>query len=63
MQATHQLLGERTGIRYRLGDKVAIKVARVDLDEKKIDFDLLGQSKKSVRKSAKKSKPIKNKKT
>ena len=60
--ATHQLLGERTGIRYRLGDKVAIKVARVDLDEKKIDFDLLGQSKKSTRKNTKKTKPIKNQK-
>ena len=38
---THQLMGERTNIRYRLGDKIKIKVARVDLDEKKIDFDLL----------------------
>jgi len=42
---THQLLGERTGIRYRLGDKVIIRVARVDLDEKKIDFDLISQPK------------------
>jgi len=43
--ATHQLKGEKTGIRYRLGDKVAIKVARVDLDDKKIDFELLNTSK------------------
>lgn len=49
---THQLLGERTGKRFRLGDKVKIKVARVDLDDKKIDFDLLGQGQK---KSAKKT--------
>ncbi len=42
---THQLLGERTGIRYRLGDKVLIRVARVDLDEKKIDFELISQPK------------------
>ncbi|MFA5983285.1 MAG: ribonuclease R [Methylococcaceae bacterium] len=38
---SHQLKGEKTGIRYRLGDRVNIKVMRVDLDEKKIDFELL----------------------
>ncbi len=49
---THQLLGERTNIRYRLGDKVTIKVARVDLDEKKIDFDLINTSKQGRSKKA-----------
>jgi ribonuclease R len=44
---THQLIGERTHIRYRLGDNVKIKVARVDLDEKKIDFDLVDVPKQS----------------
>ena len=38
--ARHQMLGERTAVRYRLGDKVRIKVARVDLDTAKIDFVL-----------------------
>ncbi|NOS89818.1 MAG: hypothetical protein HOP34_14990, partial [Methylococcaceae bacterium] len=33
--------GERTGVNFRLGDRVKIRVARVDLDEKKIDFELL----------------------
>jgi ribonuclease R len=37
---SHQLRGERTGINYRLGDGVKVRVARVDLDEKKIDFEL-----------------------
>ncbi|MFU8790234.1 MAG: S1 RNA-binding domain-containing protein, partial [Methylobacter sp.] len=37
---SHQLKGERTGINYRLGDSVRIRVARVDLDEKKMDFEL-----------------------
>ncbi len=37
---SHQLKGERTGIHYRLGDSVNVRVARVDLDEKKIDFNL-----------------------
>ncbi|MGR9051248.1 MAG: ribonuclease R [Gammaproteobacteria bacterium] len=43
----HQLLGERTGIRYRLGDSVSVKVVRVDLDEKKIDFELVKKSGRS----------------
>ncbi len=38
---SHRLLGERTNTVYRLGDSVAVRVARVDLDEKKIDFELL----------------------
>ena len=36
----HELLGERTGKRFRLSDRVAVKVARVDLETSKIDFVL-----------------------
>jgi ribonuclease R len=36
--ARHQMLGERTGTRYRLGDKVRVRVAQVDLETAKIDF-------------------------
>jgi ribonuclease R len=36
----HELLGERTRKRYRLGDRVRVKVVRVDLDTTKIDFVL-----------------------
>ena len=38
--ARHQMLGERTGQRYRLGDTVRVRVARVDLESAKIDFVL-----------------------
>jgi ribonuclease R len=38
--AGHRLMGERTRKVYRLGDKVKVKVVRVDLDEKKIDLEL-----------------------
>ncbi|SDM00501.1 RNAse R [Franzmannia pantelleriensis] len=37
----HRLKGERSGIAYRLGDGVTVQVARVDLDDRKIDFDLV----------------------
>ncbi|MCG6657688.1 ribonuclease R [Halomonas campisalis] len=36
----HRLKGERTGMSYRLGDGVTVQVARVDLDDRKIDFAL-----------------------
>jgi ribonuclease R len=39
-QAKNCLQGERSGRSFRLGDSLQIKVMRVDLDEKKIDFDL-----------------------
>ncbi|MBI1424358.1 MAG: ribonuclease R [Gammaproteobacteria bacterium] len=39
--AKHQMLGERTGKRYRLGDRVRVKVVRVDMESTKIDFALV----------------------
>jgi ribonuclease R len=36
----HRLVGERGGHIYRLGDTIWVLVARVDLDERKIDFEL-----------------------
>jgi ribonuclease R len=41
--AKHQMLGERTGKRYRLGDRVKVKVVRVDMESTKIDFSLIGE--------------------
>ncbi|MBK9160377.1 MAG: ribonuclease R [Nitrosomonadales bacterium] len=40
--AKHQLLGERTGQRYRLGDRVQVRVVKVDMESTKIDFVLDG---------------------
>ncbi len=37
----HRMQGERTRVVFRLGDRVRVQVARVDLDERKIDFELL----------------------
>ncbi len=39
--ARFQLEGERSGQRFRLGDKVRIQIIRVDMDQAKIDFDLV----------------------
>jgi ribonuclease R len=36
---SHCLRGERSGIVHRLADRMQVKVVRVDLDERKIDFE------------------------
>jgi ribonuclease R len=40
--AHHRLVGELTGRIYRLGDRLQVEVARVNLEDRKIDFDLAG---------------------
>lgn len=42
----HMLLGERSGKRYRLGDRLRIRLVRVDLESSKIDFVLAENSDK-----------------
>ena len=44
-KARHEMLGERTGARFRLGDRLTVKVARVDLETSKIDFTLVSNAK------------------
>lgn len=48
----HQLIGERSGAVFALGDRVEVKVANVDLNDRKIDFDLVegGRNRKQRRK-------------
>ncbi|MEQ1917171.1 MAG: ribonuclease R [Gallionella sp.] len=36
----HMLLGERTGQQYRLGDRVQVRVVKVDMESTKVDFVL-----------------------
>ena len=40
----HRLTGERTGNVYRLGDRLRVQVALVNLDERKIDFVLVASA-------------------
>ncbi len=49
----HRLKGERSGMSYRLGDGVSVQVARVDLDDRKIDFELADDQPKPQRKARK----------
>ncbi|MFW6238243.1 MAG: ribonuclease R [Halanaerobiales bacterium] len=41
LEDQYALVGERTKNMYRLGDIVKVKVARVDLDERELDFTLV----------------------
>ncbi len=41
--AHHRLVGERTRRVFRLGDTLRVRVSRVDLEERKVDFDLVEQ--------------------
>ena len=36
----HRLMGERSNRMFRLGDQVTVKVVQVNLDDRKIDFEL-----------------------
>lgn len=38
--ARHQIKGERTGKKFRLGDRLRVKLVRVDLETARIDFTL-----------------------
>jgi len=41
-KASHTLSGRRPGQSFRLGDRVEVAVARVDLDRRELDFRLVG---------------------
>jgi ribonuclease R len=60
-QAKQRLTGERTNRSFRLGDSVTVQVARVDLDDKKIDLEMIDSSKKkgSSKLEGKKPKAVK----
>jgi ribonuclease R len=65
----HRLIGERSGIIYRLGDSVKVTVSRVAVHERKIDFDLADVPKgakgakgsKKLQKHKEKDKPFEKK--
>ena len=40
---SHSLTGHRAGNAFRLGDKVEVQIARVDVDRRELDFRLVGR--------------------
>ncbi|WP_317929456.1 ribonuclease R [Halioxenophilus sp. WMMB6] len=52
-QAHHRLVGERTRVVYRLGDELTVSVVNVNLDDRKIDFELVAAKPSKVKVSAK----------
>jgi len=53
-KATQRLTGERSARSFQLGGAVRVQVARVDLDDRKIDLEMI-ESKQSGKKSKKQS--------
>jgi len=43
---SHRLVGERSGQHFQLGDAVTVNIAGVNLDERKIDFELVSHDEK-----------------
>jgi ribonuclease R len=60
--AKHQLVGENTHKRYRVGDSIEILVSRVDLDDRKVDFVLPETDSQTAKPKKKKSKYNKRRK-
>ncbi len=53
-QAHHRLIGERTRKVFRLGDELKVRVVAVNLDERKVDFELVElKPKKKIKVSSK----------
>jgi len=58
--ARHQLVGENSNTRYRVGDSINILVAQVNLDERKVDFVLPSTKNNRPRPKKKKTSKYKN---
>jgi ribonuclease R len=52
-QGSQSLVGERSKRVYGMGDAVAVQIARVDVDERKVDFELVSHSPLKSRRRAK----------
>lgn len=51
--STQSLIGERSGVKYRLGDTVNVQVARVNIDTRQIDFAVGSEESRKSAKPAK----------
>ncbi len=44
-ERAYALIGERTGKQFRIGDEVQVRVSNVNVDERAIDFEIVGMKK------------------
>ena len=58
----HAMVGERSSTSIALGDRLKVKVVRVDLETSKIDFSLVGGEKKIKKNKEQKKKKVKKRK-
>jgi ribonuclease R len=58
-RASHTLAGRRAGQSFRLGDRVRVAVARVDLDRRELDFRLVGRGRRAPRAAGGRPRPSK----
>ncbi|MFT3931930.1 MAG: ribonuclease R [Spongiibacteraceae bacterium] len=49
----HRLIGEKSGRFYQLGDKVTVQVVRVNLDDRKVDLELIAGVTRAQRRAQK----------
>lgn len=66
IEADYALIGRHHGLRFRIGDKVVVRVERADLESRQIDFGFVSKEKNTnlpEKNSAKKSTPKTKKKS
>jgi ribonuclease R len=56
-EAHHRLVGERTKQVFCLGDELQVQVAAVKLDDRKVDFELVGVNRSANKKKSRRRKP------
>jgi len=52
-ETRHALVGERSGQRFRLADRVSVQLVRVDLESRKIDFRLISAESAETKRTGK----------
>lgn len=60
-ETDYALLGQKTKRKFRMGDKIKIKVVATNLEKRQMDFELLQDNKKTGNKAAIKKIPAKRK--
>lgn len=56
-ERAYAMIGERTGTVYQVGDTITVKVAQVNLDERAVDFEIVGMRQRKNRDNIQKDRP------